>query len=66
MMAIGSTLPFFIWKIVISASLRSPFSSNSILPVAPSYEIFATSGRYFAGSVESAFCIAAIRMLAAS
>ena len=66
MMATGSTLPFFIWKIVISASLRSPLSSNSMWPVAPSNEIFASSGRYFAGSVESAFCIAAIRMFAAS
>jgi hypothetical protein len=52
MIAIGSTLPFFIWKIVISASLRSPFSSNSMWPVAPSYEIFCTSGRYLAGSLE--------------
>ena len=33
--AIGSTLPSFSVKIVISAFLRSPFSSNSILPVAP-------------------------------
>jgi hypothetical protein len=33
--AIGSTLPLFSAKIVISAFLRSPFSSNSILPVAP-------------------------------
>jgi len=30
MMATGSTLPPFIWKIVISASLRSPLSSNSM------------------------------------
>ena len=34
--ATGSTLPFFSVKIVISAFLRSPFSSNSISPVAPS------------------------------
>ena len=32
---IGTTLPSFSVKIVISAFLRSPFSSNSILPVAP-------------------------------
>jgi hypothetical protein len=34
--AIGSSLPSFIVKIVISASLRSPLSSNSMWPVAPS------------------------------
>ncbi len=34
--ATGSTLPPYIWKIVISASLRSPLSSNSMWPVAPS------------------------------
>ena len=34
--AIGSSLPPFIVKIVISAFLRSPLSSNSMWPVAPS------------------------------
>ena len=64
--AIGSSLPPFMVKIVISASLRSPFSSNEILPVAPLKSIFATSGRYFAGSEELAFFMASIRMFAAS
>src|SRR6185312_16544176 len=33
--ATGSTLPPCSWKMVISASLRSPLSSNSMCPVAP-------------------------------
>ena len=66
MIAIGSILPPFMVKIVISASLRSPLSSNSILPVAPLKLSLASSGRYFAGSAELAFFIASISMFAAS
>jgi hypothetical protein len=62
----GSILPAFIVKIVISASLRSPLSSKAILPVAPLYSIFASSGRYLAGSGELAFLIASISSFAAS
>jgi hypothetical protein len=53
-------------KMVISASLRSPLSSKAIGPVAPLYVIFCSSGRYFFGSLESAYFIASISMLAAS
>ena len=53
-------------KIVISAFLRSPFSSNSIVPVEPVKLIFCSSGRYYYGSLEFAFFIASIRRFAAS
>ncbi len=66
MMAKGVTLPSFIAKMVISASLRSPFSSNWMLPEAPLKLIAASAGRYLAGSVESAFFIASIISIAAS
>ena len=64
--AMGASLPSFMVKIVISASLRSPFSSKLIWPVAPLKLLLASSGRYFAGSAELAFFIASISRFAPS
>ena len=64
--AIGTILPPCMVKMVISASLRSPLPSKEIAPVAPLKAIFCSSGKYLAGSAESAFFIASIRRLAAS
>ncbi len=66
MMAMGAILPPFMAKIVISASLRSPLSSNWMLPLAPSWLMVASTGRYLAGSDESAFFMAAINRCVAS
>ena len=66
MIASGVILPSLRVKMVISASLRSPFSSNFMLPLAPLKSMAASAGRYLAGSAESAFFIAAISRLAAS
>jgi len=64
--AIGTTLPPCSLKIVISASLRSPFASNCTVPVAPVKLSLKISGVNLAGSVESAFFIASITALVAS
>src|SRR5438034_9245280 len=49
-----SHLPFLTLKIVSSPFVKSPFLSNSMSAVTPGYLIFASAGRYFAGSLESA------------
>ena len=62
----GTSAPSLTVYSVIAPFLVSPCSSNSTFAVMPSYEIYESSGRYFAGSVEFAFCIAAISVIAAS
>src|SRR6185312_3363668 len=64
--ASGTKAPSLTVYSVIAPFLVSPCSSNSTLAVMPSYEILESSGRYLAGSVEFAFCIAAISVIAAS
>ena len=63
---VGTTLPPCSLKIVISASLRSPFASNATLPVAPLKLTLESSGVNLAGSVEFAFFIASATASVAS
>src|SRR4030095_3844637 len=52
--ATGTIFPPCMREIVISASLRSPFASNALAPVAPCSVTLWISGPKRAGSVESA------------
>ena len=63
---IGTHLPSLNWYIATAPSLMSPMSSKATLPVTPGKFTFFSSGRYFAGSTESAACIALMIAIVAS
>ena len=67
MIAIGTTLPSFscedrhLGVLAVALVVELDLAGRAVVA-----DLASSSGRYFAGSVESAFCIAAISRLAAS